>query len=103
MAVHTKPAVLENINLKFIVTSSKFGYGRFQTVAHKAAFLGPMKDMFLEKRKREHLPQNDCTIVLLHNINKIVTLNFNHLYLITFKKLFSSSIQSTVLKTIFRQ
>jgi len=31
---------LENINLKFIDTSSKFGHGRFQTVEEKAKFFG---------------------------------------------------------------
>jgi len=43
LLVHTKRAALECINLKFIDTSSKFGHGRFQTVADKAAFMGPMK------------------------------------------------------------
>jgi len=32
---------LEEINLKFIDTSSKFGHGRFQTDAEKLKFLGP--------------------------------------------------------------
>lgn len=30
-------------SLKLIDTSSKFGHGRFQTAAEKAAFLGQMK------------------------------------------------------------
>jgi len=34
---------LEEIDLKFIDTSSKFGHGRFQTKAEKDAFLGPTK------------------------------------------------------------
>jgi len=34
---------LEEIELKFIDTSSKFGHGRFQTKAEKDAFFGPMK------------------------------------------------------------
>lgn len=33
----------EEIELKFIDTSSKFGHGRFQTKAEKDAFLGPTK------------------------------------------------------------
>ena len=33
----------EDINLKFIDTSSKFGHGRFQTAAEKKDFLGPLK------------------------------------------------------------
>jgi large subunit ribosomal protein L3e len=39
----TKKVVTENINLKFIDTSSKFGHGRFQTAAEKEKFLGPRK------------------------------------------------------------
>jgi len=34
---------LENITLKFIDTSSKYGHGRFQTVEEKTKFLGVMK------------------------------------------------------------
>jgi len=50
--VHTKRAALESINLKFIDTSSKFGHGRFQTVADKAAFMGPLKkDRIREEEK----------------------------------------------------
>jgi len=33
---------LEEINLKFIDTSSKFGHGRFQTADEKAKWLGPL-------------------------------------------------------------
>jgi len=36
-------AAKEEIELKFIDTSSKFGHGRFQTKAEKDAFFGPMK------------------------------------------------------------
>jgi len=43
MLVHTKRSALEKIDLKFIDTSSKFGHGRFQTHAEKAAFMGPRK------------------------------------------------------------
>ena len=32
----------EEITLKFIDTSSKFGHGRFQTADEKAKFLGPL-------------------------------------------------------------
>jgi len=41
--VHTKRAALEQIDLKFIDTSSKFGHGRFQTAAEKKAFMGKLK------------------------------------------------------------
>jgi len=52
LLVHTKRAALESINLKFIDTSSKFGHGRFQTIADKAAFMGPMKkDRIREEEK----------------------------------------------------
>ena len=38
----TSRAALEDTNLKFIDTSSKFGHGRFQTADEKAKFLGPL-------------------------------------------------------------
>merc|ERR1711997_1390092 len=38
-----KKRALEVVNLKFIDTTSKFGHGRFQTHAEKAAFMGPLK------------------------------------------------------------
>jgi len=43
LLTHTKRSALEKIDLKFIDTSSKFGHGRFQTAAEKAAFMGPLK------------------------------------------------------------
>jgi len=39
---HTKRSALEEIELKFIDTSSKFGHGRFQTSKEKADFYGPV-------------------------------------------------------------
>jgi large subunit ribosomal protein L3e len=39
---HTSRKQLENIDLKFIDTSSKLGHGRFQTAEEKAKFLGPL-------------------------------------------------------------
>jgi large subunit ribosomal protein L3e len=38
-----KRAALEEIDLKFIDTASKFGHGRFQTKGEKDAFFGPTK------------------------------------------------------------
>jgi len=38
-----KRAALEEIDLKFIDTASKFGHGRFQTRDEKAQFFGPLK------------------------------------------------------------
>jgi len=35
-------SALEDIQLKFIDTSSKFGHGRFQTAKEKEKFMGPM-------------------------------------------------------------
>lgn len=43
LLVQTKRWALEKINLKFIDTSSKFGHGRFQTIAEKKHFMGPLK------------------------------------------------------------
>ncbi len=43
LLVHTKRRALEDIKLKFIDTSSKFGHGRFQTPQDKNAFMGPLK------------------------------------------------------------
>jgi large subunit ribosomal protein L3e len=42
LLTHTKRSSLEQIDLKFIDTSSKFGHGRFQTDDEKAKFLGPL-------------------------------------------------------------
>merc|ERR1711909_262580 len=39
----TSRAALENVNLKFIDTTSKMGHGRFQTPEEKNAFMGPLK------------------------------------------------------------
>uniref|UniRef100_A0A1I8ITS3 60S ribosomal protein L3 n=1 Tax=Macrostomum lignano TaxID=282301 RepID=A0A1I8ITS3_9PLAT len=43
LMTHTKKKAIEQINLKFIDTSSKFGHGRFQTIAEKKTFMGPLK------------------------------------------------------------
>jgi large subunit ribosomal protein L3e len=40
----TKRSALEQIELKFIDTSSKFGHGRFQTKEEKDDFFGPLKN-----------------------------------------------------------
>lgn len=42
LVAHSKRAHLEEVNLKFIDTSSKFGHGRFQTADEKHKFLGPL-------------------------------------------------------------
>lgn len=42
LRAHSKRAHLEEIQLKFIDTSSKLGHGRFQTDEEKAKFLGPL-------------------------------------------------------------
>jgi large subunit ribosomal protein L3e len=43
LITHTKRSALEKVTLKFVDTSSKFGHGRFQTVAEKKTFLGTLK------------------------------------------------------------
>ena len=43
-------SALEEINLKFIDTSTKFGHGRFQTVKEKNDFFGPL---YRKARKEE--------------------------------------------------
>lgn len=43
LLVQTKRSALEEISLKFIDTSSKFGHGRFQTAEEKAKFFGRLK------------------------------------------------------------
>jgi large subunit ribosomal protein L3e len=43
LKTHTKRSALEQINLKFIDTSSKMGTGRFQTAAEKIKFMGPTR------------------------------------------------------------
>jgi len=48
----------EDIQLKFIDTSSKFGHGRFQTSAEKEAFFGPTAAAAeRSKRKRDEAPE----------------------------------------------
>ena len=43
LLTHTSRRALEEVSLKFIDTSSKFGHGRFQTSAEKKQFLGTLK------------------------------------------------------------
>merc|ERR1711983_345567 len=43
LLTHTKKRAMEVVNLKFIDTTSKFGHGRFQTHAEKAAFMDPSR------------------------------------------------------------
>ena len=42
LLAHSSRRALEDINIKFIDTSSKFGHGRFQTADEKRKFLGPL-------------------------------------------------------------
>lgn len=50
---HTKRASLEQINLKFIDTSSKMGHGRFQTPADKRAYYGVLKKDRIREEKAQ--------------------------------------------------
>merc|ERR1712010_7750 len=43
LCAQTSRKSLEEIKLKFIDTSSKFGHGRFQTADEKKKFMGPLK------------------------------------------------------------
>jgi len=43
LVAQTKRNATEEITLKFIDTSSKFGHGRFQTADEKKKFMGPLK------------------------------------------------------------
>ncbi|XP_059980043.1 ribosomal protein uL3-like isoform X4 [Lagenorhynchus albirostris] len=52
LLVHHSRRALENIELKFIDTTSKFGHGRFQTAQEKRVFMGVQKK-HLEKEKPE--------------------------------------------------
>jgi len=44
-----KKVALEQITLKFVDTSSKFGHGRFQTPEEKKKFMGPVKKDYTDK------------------------------------------------------
>ncbi|KAJ2993711.1 60S ribosomal protein L3 [Globomyces sp. JEL0801] len=43
LLVQTKRSALEQVTLKFIDTSSKFGHGRYQSTEEKSAYLGTLK------------------------------------------------------------
>ena len=58
LLVHTKRKALEQVKLKFIDTSSKFGHGRFQTPKDKLAFMGPLKK---DKAKAESKGKTEST------------------------------------------
>lgn len=51
LLTHTKRSALEQINLKFIDTSSKLGHGRFQTASDKRTFMGPLKKDRIREEK----------------------------------------------------
>ena len=50
LVAHSKRVHLEEVTLKFIDTSSKFGHGRFQTAEEKAKFLGPLASKMQDKK-----------------------------------------------------
>ncbi|XP_032896949.1 60S ribosomal protein L3-like isoform X3 [Amblyraja radiata] len=50
LLVHTKRSQLEQIELKFIDTTSKFGCGHFQTPEEKRAFMGPLKKELVQTK-----------------------------------------------------
>jgi len=48
MRVNPSRAAIEEVTLKFIDTSSKFGHGKFQTAAERDKFMGPSKKQALK-------------------------------------------------------
>uniref|UniRef100_A0A6Q2Z4U9 Ribosomal protein L3 like n=1 Tax=Esox lucius TaxID=8010 RepID=A0A6Q2Z4U9_ESOLU len=58
MLVHTSRKSKETIELKFIDTTSKFGYGHFQTAQEKRAFMGPLKKDVLKKLPAEPVTED---------------------------------------------
>jgi len=52
LLLQTSRNALEKINLKFIDTASKFGFGRFQTAEEKEKFMGPTKKQALRAAAR---------------------------------------------------
>jgi large subunit ribosomal protein L3e len=53
MRVKTNKAFTEQIDVKFIDTSSKFGHGKFQTREEKRKFMGPTKKSALRASKKD--------------------------------------------------
>ncbi|XP_062387127.1 large ribosomal subunit protein uL3-like [Sardina pilchardus] len=59
LLVHTSRKAKEEIELKFIDTTSKFGFGRFQTAQEKRAFMGPLKKDALKKKSETQTDELD--------------------------------------------
>jgi len=53
LLAQTSRMALEQVSLKFIDTSSKFGHGRFQTTAEKSKFMGTMKSSLISSQTKE--------------------------------------------------
>jgi len=53
LLAQTSRLALEQVSLKFIDTSSKFGHGRFQTTAEKSKFMGTMKSSLTSSQTKE--------------------------------------------------
>lgn len=58
LLVHHSRRLLENIELKFIDTTSKFGHGRFQTAQEKRAFMVSPPLVLWGSDLTSHLPQS---------------------------------------------
>lgn len=52
LRIKTSKAYTEQVNVKFIDTSSKFGHGKFQTRDEKRKFMGPTKKSALKGAKK---------------------------------------------------
>ena len=62
LLVQTKRKAREEIELKFIDTSSKFGHGRFQTPKEKVAFM--VSDKYTAIVSWEELQTHLCAVLV---------------------------------------
>jgi large subunit ribosomal protein L3e len=53
LILNPKRSHREQIDLRFIDTSSKFGHGRFQTHEEKRIFMGPLKKHRLQEEQQQ--------------------------------------------------
>ena len=61
LILNPKRSHREQIDLRFIDTSSKFGHGRFQTHEEKRNFMGPLKKHRLQEEQQTAQPSSTTT------------------------------------------
>jgi len=61
LILNPKRSQREQIDLRFIDTSSKFGHGRFQTHEEKRLFMGPLKKHRLQEEQQAQQQQTTAT------------------------------------------